>query len=397
MASVLPQWHAEPVRFIEAGFAAPVPVNTVAGQPAAAAIGAPVVPASVFSDTGLRSVVERIYPTDAGLPQETAPAVPGPVGSPVIPGTPAAPASAGGASVLPERVPTLQAGIPAPAAVAEAAPAVAVATGPVAAAVAVPAADLAVPAPSGNQDSAIQPAGPNALPAGPGASAGQIGATPAAPGTPGAVVQPGPVAGNAVAGGTEVPGGAPEARRHDETPDAGLIRAQGGLAMAGGASRPAGAPGTPSPAMGNPALQAALTQLAEEIPRTPPGGIREIELRLNSEELGRVRVRLKLLDTGAVAIEFTTPTERAAQVLRQDLPQLAQTLEGRGTMLDHPQVLVAPVGQFMGNGSSGQSRQGPRWFEHRASRRNAGTPDGLEGLAAVGAYGRRWQAVDLLA
>ena len=147
--------------------------------------------------------------------------------------------------------------------------------------------------------------------------------------------------------------------------------------------------------MGNPALQAAVAQLSDEIAQTPPGAVRDIELRLNSEGLGRVRVRLKLLDTGAVQIEFTTPTERAAQVLRGDLPQLVAALEGRGTVLDGSQVLVAPVGAFVGNGSSDQSRQGPRWFE-RSYRRNAGTVEGPEGFVAAATYGRR-QLVDLLA
>jgi flagellar hook-length control protein FliK len=147
--------------------------------------------------------------------------------------------------------------------------------------------------------------------------------------------------------------------------------------------------------MGDPALQAAVAQLTEEIGQTPPGTIRDIELRLNSEGLGRVRVRLKLLDTGAVRIEFTTPTERAAQVLRGDLPQLVAALEGRGTVLDGSRVLVAPVGAFAGNGSSDQSRQGSRWFE-RPHRRNAGTAGGPEGFVAAAAYGRR-QLVDVLA
>jgi len=418
----MPQWHAEPARFIEAGYAAPVPVTTVAVRQASAvpvatqAPGMPAAsadPAGVSTDAGLRSIVERIYPTDTGLPQETAPAVPGPVGSAVIPAVhgeapvgvvarsvavtsqPGGPVDPSAPAAPPGPV-AVQVAVAAPTPLAPVAvPSQLPAPAPVAAMVAAPAANLAAAAPAGNADAAVQPAVTDTLLAGPGVSAGQAGAAPAAPGTPGAVVQPGVVAGNAAPEGVAEPGSAQGSRRDDagDPLEAALARAQGGMAADGGVSRPAGEAGTPSPAMGDAALRAALAQLSEEIPQTPPGGIREIELRLNSEELGRVRVRLKLLDTGAVAIEFTASTERAAQVLRNDLPQLAQALEGRGTTLDHPQVLVAPVGQFMGQGSSGQSRQGPRWFEH-SPRRGAEVP---EAVAAAATYGRRPRMVDVLA
>jgi len=449
----LPQWLPEPARFLEAGFAAPVPAVTGAGAPASTGVPAPFGSSPAADDSIVSAVVVRSNPTDTGHPQETAPADPGLVGGFMSPGS---------ARAAEGPQPSAQ---PAPGNTAGQSPENAVSSGssPAAMVTATAVAVTDIVANVAEPANAAGPANQPVVPADPGSSAGHAGGAPAAPETPGAVVQPGQVSGNsmgrvpevAISSGStpatmvsvsasvvtgvvadtadpagaagpigqpaapETPGavaqpgqvfenatsgkeagtgGAPEARRQagDDPLQAALARTQGALVGEGGISRPAAGTGVAVPAMGGEALQTALAQLVEGIAQTPPGGIRNIELRLNSEELGRVRVRLKLLDTGAVAIEFTASTARAAQVLRNDLPQLAQALEGRGTMLDNPQVLVAPVSQFAGNGSSDRSRQMPRWFEH-SSRRGAGRPDMPEGLAAVAAYGRRWQIVDLLA
>jgi len=481
----LPQWNTEPVRFFEAGAAAPVPAtqapvsfaspipdllvgNAPLPQIQASIAPSPVVPAAGAVANSLATPAAAVaVPTDTGLPQETAPAAPGPSGVTVSPGPVIAladatavlvegtvpgqvvvnavntdatvigvstetaggetaasagsppPSQAPGAaqpapsasSVQAQQAPAAQSA----SAAAESAPVAnaAIAAGPevsvadATVAQSAPSADSArpsaigVPAVSvapagepgngrGGQAQAVASAGPAPVaPATPG-----VAATPGAETAPGAISQAAAVAGNGGPDDQATGAGVPRRRAGEDPLESALARAQGATVTDSGAGRPAATPGS-TPAMGDPALQAAVAQLTEEIGQTPPGTIRDIELRLNSEGLGRVRVRLKLLDTGAVRIEFTTPTERAAQVLRGDLPQLVAALEGRGTVLDGSRVLVAPVGAFAGNGSSDQSRQGSRWFE-RPHRRNAGTAGGPEGFVAAAAYGRR-QLVDVLA
>jgi len=217
---------------------------------------------------------------------------------------------------------------------------------------------------------------------------------PVVPAGPGAVTQPAAVAS---AGGLTPDGRGglqPEVAERNQ-------RAGAAATPLTAASVPAGTPAVATPAGSDggrgAAVAAAMAQVAQESGQTRPGTVRNVDLRLATNDLGAVRVRLSVDHAGAVRIEVRAATEQAAQALRSGFPQLADALAARNLALSSAAVQVMSGAEF---GGSNQPRQQPRWYE-RARKPGPGAADAGEPvLAGIGAaaYGRRAAAgVDVFA
>jgi len=201
---------------------------------------------------------------------------------------------------------------------------------------------------------------------------------PVVPAGPGAVTQPAAVAS---AGGLTPDGRGglqPEVAERNQ-------RAGAAATPLTAASVPAGTPAVATPAGSDggrgAAVAAAMAQVAQESGQTRPGTVRNVDLRLATNDLGAVRAA----------------TEQAAQALRSGFPQLADALAARNLALSSAAVQVMSGAEF---GGSNQPRQQPRWYE-RARKPGPGAADAGEPvLAGIGAaaYGRRAAAgVDVFA
>jgi flagellar hook-length control protein FliK len=144
------------------------------------------------------------------------------------------------------------------------------------------------------------------------------------------------------------------------------------------------------------AVTAAMNQVAQEAGQTRPGTVRDLELRLRTDDLGAVRVRLTLDRAGGVKVEVRTASEQAAQALRAGVPQLADALAARHLALSSATVQMMGGAQF---GNSNHPRQQPRWVE-RTRRNGPGAGEAGEPVLAgvgVAAYGRAAAGVDMFA
>lgn len=264
---------------------------------------------------------------------------------------------------------------------------------------------IAAPAASPRADQQAGLSRDMAMPESGAASAARTGATdtpaaarPVVPAGPGAVTQPSAVAAAGVLEAGARGGAAAGLPERDQ-------QAGESTAPLAAASVPAGASASGShTALSAPvdggrgaAVTAAMAQVAQESAQTQPGTVRNVDLRLTTNELGTVRVRLSVDHAGAVRIEVRAATEQAAQALRGGVPQLAEALAARNLSLNTAAVQVMNGAEF---GGSNQPRQQPRWHE-RARKPGPGAADaGGPVLAGIGAaaYGRQALAgVDVFA
>ncbi|WP_448661380.1 flagellar hook-length control protein FliK [Sphingomonas sp. CJ20] len=135
-------------------------------------------------------------------------------------------------------------------------------------------------------------------------------------------------------------------------PDSGTAPAP---AFHAAAQRPAVAATTPLP-VAEPQVSArpgALGQgLGVEIARKVEAGESSLRVRMNPAELGRVEVTLSFDDAGSMKATLRADSAHALDLLRQDLPDLARTLDQAGIRTDAQSFRFE---SRTGDGQSGQS------------------------------------------
>ncbi|HVJ01766.1 MAG TPA: flagellar hook-length control protein FliK [Sphingomonas sp.] len=129
-------------------------------------------------------------------------------------------------------------------------------------------------------------------------------------------------------------------------------------------ARHAAAAATPSPAApaGEPVVTARPGQLGHsmgvEIARKIESGEETLRVRLNPAELGRVEVTLGFDDRGSLQATMRTESAQALDLLRQDVPDLARTLDQAGVRTDAQSFRFENrAGDGGGNQSSPQQQQ----------------------------------------
>jgi flagellar hook-length control protein FliK len=110
-------------------------------------------------------------------------------------------------------------------------------------------------------------------------------------------------------------------------------------------------------------VPAAFERIAQEIPLAAPGAPRELELNLQTEQLGKVRVRIEQTAGGLVRVELRASSAEAARVLQGGLAEFRDSLERLRVPVDIPAVAVG-----LGAGFAGQQQERPshRFFEREA-------------------------------
>lgn len=135
-------------------------------------------------------------------------------------------------------------------------------------------------------------------------------------------------------------------------------------ATAADPARPVTAATAPSPAApaGEPVVTARPGQLGHsmgvEIARKIESGEETLRVRLNPAELGRVEVTLGFDDRGSLQATMRAESTQALDLLRQDVPDLARTLDQAGVRTDAQSFRFENrAGDGGGNQSSPQQQQ----------------------------------------
>lgn len=170
-------------------------------------------------------------------------------------------------------------------------------------------------------------------PANPTAMAGG-GATPT---TGDAAAKPDATAARTLRGGVDASGAGDPAPAHGSHGDGGTPSFAHQLAAAGtGAATPTSEAGAKAAA--EPVVNARPGQIGHamgvEIARSVGTGQDTLRVRLNPGELGRVEVTLQFDDKGTLQATVRAESAHALELLRQDAPQLARTLDQAGIRAD---------------------------------------------------------------
>ncbi|MEK7768028.1 MAG: flagellar hook-length control protein FliK, partial [bacterium] len=150
---------------------------------------------------------------------------------------------------------------------------------------------------------------------------------------------------------------------------------------------------TPAAPPSQEAARTVFNRIAEEVPLARPGAPRELELSLQTEQLGRVRVRIEQTEGGLVRVELRASSTEAARVLQGGLAEFRHSLDRLRVTVEVPPVAVGLGAGFAGQQ---QARQQPRFFEREApppGRASGGGPSSGGALRAAGGAG----LVDVLA
>ncbi|MBC7542801.1 MAG: flagellar hook-length control protein FliK [Candidatus Sericytochromatia bacterium] len=116
---------------------------------------------------------------------------------------------------------------------------------------------------------------------------------------------------------------------------------------------------------------AQFPELVQAIVTTKPFVEKTVDIVLQPEGLGRVRLEVSLVDNGtAIRIAMTTQSAAAKQVMESYLPKIQQIAQSQGYVLKDPEVKVSdrPIRSSEGKGQAGSDSAGSR--QNRRRRRN---------------------------
>ena len=119
----------------------------------------------------------------------------------------------------------------------------------------------------------------------------------------------------------------------------------------------------PAPAAPEPTLQARAGHLGQslgvEIARKVDAGEESLRVRLNPAEFGRVEVTLAFDDGGTLQATIRAESAHALDLLRQDAPDLARTLDQAGIRADAQSFRFEARSDGNPGGQPGQQQQSP--------------------------------------
>lgn len=108
------------------------------------------------------------------------------------------------------------------------------------------------------------------------------------------------------------------------------------------------------------AVQAVLSRVVEEVAAARPGKVRELDLRINSAELGVVHLKFEAGEEGTVRVVIRAQNAEAAQSLRDGLPAFRQIVETRNLSVS-VEVAQAAIGTAADFGSGHAPHPNPDW------------------------------------
>jgi flagellar hook-length control protein FliK len=106
----------------------------------------------------------------------------------------------------------------------------------------------------------------------------------------------------------------------------------------------------------------AAEQMAERVQVMLSKNLKNIDIRLDPPELGRMHIRMNMNGDGAT-VHFTVANQQARDALEQSMPRLREMLNNQGVQLGDTSVQQQSSGQQQryaasGDGSGGQSASG---------------------------------------
>ena len=105
----------------------------------------------------------------------------------------------------------------------------------------------------------------------------------------------------------------------------------------------------------------AADQLADRVQMMMSKNLKQIDIRLDPPELGRMHIKMQMHADGGASVHFTVANQHARDALEQSVPRLREMLSQQGVQLGGTSVQHQGAGQQQGyaaaGGQSGQSGQ----------------------------------------
>lgn len=105
----------------------------------------------------------------------------------------------------------------------------------------------------------------------------------------------------------------------------------------------------------------AADQLADRVQMMMSKNLKQIDIRLDPPELGRMHIKMQMHADGGASVHFTVASQHARDALEQSIPRLREMLSQQGVQLGGTSVQHQGAGQQQGyaaaGGQSGQSGQ----------------------------------------
>ncbi len=106
----------------------------------------------------------------------------------------------------------------------------------------------------------------------------------------------------------------------------------------------------------------AADQLADRVQMMMSKNLKQIDIRLDPPELGRMHIKMQMHADGGASVHFTVASQHARDALEQSIPRLREMLSQQGVQLGGTSVQHQGAGQQQGyaaaGGQSGQSGSG---------------------------------------
>lgn len=106
----------------------------------------------------------------------------------------------------------------------------------------------------------------------------------------------------------------------------------------------------------------AADQLADRVQMMMSKNLKQIDIRLDPPELGRMHIKMQMHADGGASVHFTVANQHARDALEQSVPRLREMLSQQGVQLGGTSVQHQGAGQQQGyaaaGGQSGQSGSG---------------------------------------
>ncbi len=112
----------------------------------------------------------------------------------------------------------------------------------------------------------------------------------------------------------------------------------------------------------------AADKLAERVNMMLSKNLKNIDIRLDPPELGRMQIRMTMNHEGTASVQFTVGNQQAREVLEQTAPRLREMLAQQGVQLSESSVQQQSAGQQQNQYGSGQG-------EHSFGRHHGITTD----------------------